>query len=89
VVWDGNPIHRSTEVRDFLSSEDGKGVHLEHPPTYAPELNPDEGIWNYLKRVELRNVVCRYMGQLFRQFPGAVQRLRQKRPIVRSCFVQE
>jgi len=26
---------------------------LEQLPGYAPDLNPDEGIWNYLKRVEL------------------------------------
>ena len=24
---------------------------LNHFPPYAPELNPDEGIWNYLKNV--------------------------------------
>ncbi len=33
-------------------------------PGYAPELNPDEGIWQYLKRVELRNVCCRSLQHL-------------------------
>lgn len=28
-------------------------LHLEQFPGYAPELNPDEDIWNYLKRIEL------------------------------------
>jgi len=88
VIWDGNPIHHGNEVRHFLSSKEGKGVQLEQLPAYAPELNPDEGIWNYLKRVELRNVVCQNMSQLFRQFRRAVQRLRQKRRIIRSCFAQ-
>lgn len=88
VVWDGNPIHRSNEVRDFLGSSEGKGIWLESLPAYAPDLNPDEGIWNYLKRVELRNVVCENMTQLFSQFRKAVQRLRRKRRIIRSCFAQ-
>ena len=33
-------------------------------PGYAPDLNPwDEGGWNHLKHVELRNVVCRDLEQ--------------------------
>ena len=68
LIWDGNPIHRSNEVRDFLSSEKGKGILLDSLPVYAPELNADEGIWNYLKRVELSNVVRQDLGQLFNEF---------------------
>lgn len=39
-------------------------IHLERLPGYAPELNPDEGIWRYLKRVELRNLACRDLSHL-------------------------
>ena len=32
---------------------------LQYPVQgYAPELNPVEGIWQYLKRVRLGNVCC-------------------------------
>ncbi|MDQ5851707.1 MAG: IS630 family transposase, partial [Chloroflexota bacterium] len=41
-----------------LAAGAAKRVHLERLPGYAPELNPDEGIWCYLKRVELKNVCC-------------------------------
>ena len=30
-------------------------MHLEALPSYAPDLNPDEGVWNWLKRVALKN----------------------------------
>jgi hypothetical protein len=33
-------------------------IHLEQFLSYAPELNPVEGIWNYLKRLELKNRCC-------------------------------
>jgi hypothetical protein len=33
-------------------------IQIERLPTYAPELNPQEGVWNLLKRVELKNVCC-------------------------------
>lgn len=88
VVWDGNRIHSSNEVREFLASEEGKGVWLERLPAYAPDLNPDEGIWNYLKHVELKNVVCLHLEQLFTEFRRAVQRLRQKPRIIRACFAE-
>jgi transposase len=56
VIWDGAPIHRGQPIKDFL--------HLEQLPSYVPELNPDEGIWNYLKRVELGNCCCPDMATL-------------------------
>jgi hypothetical protein len=58
VIWDGAPIHRGKVIKAFLARGAAKGLHLEQLPSYAPELNPDEGIWNYLKRVELKNVCC-------------------------------
>ena len=66
----------------------GQGVHLEQLPAYAPELNPDEGVWNYLKRVELKNVVCQHLGQLSYELGKAIKRLRQKPHTIRACIVQ-
>jgi transposase len=59
VIWDGSPIHRGVEVKEFLADGGARHVHLERLPPYAPDLNPDEGIWDLLKYVELRNV-CSY-----------------------------
>jgi transposase len=88
VVWDGSPIHRCQEVKAFLASPAGPGVHLEQLPAYAPELNPDEGVWNYLKRVELKNVICQHLGQLSFELGKALKRLRQKPHIIRACIAQ-
>jgi transposase len=63
-VWDGAPIHRAKPVKDFLVAGAAQRLQLEQLPAYAPELNPDEGIWNYLKRVELRNLRCQGLAHL-------------------------
>lgn len=88
LIWDGSPIHRREAVRDFVTGTKGK-VWVEALPGYAPDLNPwDEGGWNHLKHVEMRNLVCRDLEELHEQFHLAVGRLRQKPHLVQSCFAQ-
>jgi transposase len=88
VIWDGAPIHRGHEIKDFLKRGAAKRLHLEQLPGYAPDLNPDEGIWNYLKRVELGNVCCCDLDQLHRKLIQAKERLRHKKEIIKSCSRQ-
>jgi transposase len=88
VIWDGSPIHRRAAVTEFVARRRGK-VWLEALPGYAPDLNPwDEGGWNHLKHVEMRNLVCQDLEELHEQFHLAVGRLRQKPHLVRSFFAQ-
>ena len=86
VIWDGAPIHRSRAVRAYLARGAARRIQLEQLPGYAPELNPDEGVWRYLKRVELKNVVCADLTELTSQFWAAVERLLAKSDVLRSCI---
>jgi transposase len=88
VIWDGAPIHRGHEIKEFLKRGAARRLHLEQLPSYAPDLNPDEGIWNYLKRVELGNVCCSDLAQLNRDLIRARERLRHKQEIIKSCSRQ-
>jgi transposase len=88
VIWDGAPIHRSHVIKEFLREGAAKRLHLERLPGYAPDLNPDEGVWNYLKRVELANVCCRDLAELTEQVRQAEQRLRNQPDIIRACTQQ-
>jgi transposase len=88
LIWDGSPIHRGQEIKDFLKRGAAKRLHLEQLPGYAPDLNPDEGIWNYLKRGELGNVCCRTLEHLQQELIRARERLRHKRDVIRSCSQQ-
>src|SRR5258706_489011 len=88
VIWDGSPIHRGQPIKDFLRRGGARRVHLEQLPGYAPELNPDEGIWNYLKRVERGNLCCRDLRELALALRRAKERLRHKRSVIQACFLQ-
>jgi transposase len=88
VIWDGSPIHRRQTVREFVAGTKGK-VWVEALPGYAPDLNPwDEGGWNHLKHVEMRNLVCRDLEELHEQFHLAISRLRQRPRLVQAFLAQ-
>ncbi len=88
VIWDGAPIHRAQEIKQFLKAGAAKRLHLEQLPGYAPDLNPDEGIWNYLKRVELGNLCCPDLATLALALRRAKERLRHKRAVIQACVQQ-
>ncbi len=88
VLWDRAPIHRSKVVKEFLAKGAAARIHLEQLPPYAPELNPDEGIWNYLKRVEMKNLSCQNLPHLRSELRRAKERLRHKTQIIQACIHQ-
>jgi transposase len=88
VIWDGAPIHRAQPVKDFLAQGAAARLQLEQLPGYAPELNPDEGVWTYLKHVELRNLCCADLAELRLELGLAIKRLRHKRHVLRGCVAE-
>lgn len=88
VVWDGARIHACEAVKAFLRTVSDQRRHLVRLPAYAPELNPDEGIWQYLKNVELRTMVCQHLTELEREVKLAGARLRHKVHVLRGVIRQ-
>jgi transposase len=88
LIWDGSPIHRGRAVKDFLASGAARRVQLEQLPGYAPDLNPDEGVWKHLKCVELKNLCCESLLELKIELRKAKERLRHKRDVILGCIRQ-
>lgn len=63
VIWDGLPAHRSRKVLEYVESQNG-AIQLERLPAYAPELNPVEYIWSYLKCHEVVHFCPHDFGEL-------------------------
>jgi transposase len=75
IIWEGSPIHRGGAVKDFLSSGASSRLKLEQLPGYAPDLNPDEGVWKHLKCVELKTLCCQSLAELRVELRKAKERL--------------
>ena len=88
LIWDGSPIHRGRAVKDYLSGGASRRLKLEQLPGYAPDLNPDEGVWKHLKCVELKNLCCESLAQLKIELRKAKERLRHKRDVILGCIRQ-
>lgn len=86
VVWDGAPIHRCHEVKRFLAEGAAERLKLLALPGYAPDLNPDEGVWRWLKRVALGNVCCDTLTDLRYELRLAFARLRHRKDVLAACI---
>ena len=74
VVLDNAGVHRSKMVQAFV--ENHERFSLVHLPPYAPELNPIELVWAYVKRNVLGNCCLRSLEALKAKLVGAWQRVR-------------
>jgi transposase len=89
VIWDGLPAHHGPAVREFLTLPAVQArLRLERLPAYAPELNPVEGLWAYLKRVELRNQCFAGLMRLWDGLTFAVARIRHRRDVITGFIKQ-
>ncbi len=82
VIWEGAPTHRSQVVKAVLADGGAERLGLEQWPGCAPALNPVEGSWRHLQRVQLRNVWCRTLGELRYELPLATANLPHEAPLV-------
>ncbi len=62
-------------------------LHLEPLPAYAPELNPDEGVWSHLKRA-LANGRSDTLGDLARELRCELDTLARSQRLLRGCIRQ-
>jgi transposase len=89
IVWDGAPIHsRSIFVRSFIKAIGTERLRVVQFPSYAPELNPAEGVWHQLKGVELSNGCADDLDDLKSKLRPAVAKIRIRPKLVQSFFGQ-
>jgi transposase len=84
LLWDGGPIHRGPDVRSVLARH--PRLHVERFPAYAPEINPDELVWQYLK-TQLANAGVDTVDDLMDDLIRETRRLRRLPALLRAFVV--
>lgn len=72
----------------FLPEEANGRVWLERLPAYCPDLNHDEGVWNYLKRECLKSRIFSNLKDLGKGLRKAIRLFRSRPHLIQACFVQ-
>ncbi len=85
VLLDNGTPHRGDCVEELLSR--ASRLHLEPFPPYAPELNPDEGVWNHLKKT-LANGRPDTQAELMDVLSDEICKLASSQPLLRGCLKQ-
>jgi len=62
-------------------------LQVEYFPSYAPELNPDEGVWSLAKK-ELANGCPHHVHQLMNDLVRSIDRIRKSPAKLRGCILQ-
>jgi transposase len=85
LVLDSLPAHRAKMVRDYVESTNGT-LELHFLPGYAPELNPDELVWNYVKRTGTAKSPLASGESLQDRIEADLQAVQKNPALVRSFF---
>jgi transposase len=85
LILDSLPAHKGPVVRGYVDSLQGK-LQLHYLPGYAPELNPDELVWNHMKRTGTAKKPLRKGDQLQSRIDADLQAIQRDPKLVRSFF---
>ena len=85
LVVDGLPAHKTAEVKSYVASTNGR-LMLHVLPGYAPDLNPDQLVWSYMKQTGVaRKPLCRGE-KLAEKIEAQLAAIKRLPHLVRSFF---
>jgi hypothetical protein len=85
VLLHKDTIHRGDPVQELLTRT--SRLHLESFPAHAPELTPDERVWNHLERT-LANGRPDNQAELMDFLANEICRLAVSQSLLRGCIEQ-
>jgi len=85
LVVDGHPAHKANVVKAYWQSLQGR-LELHFLPPYAPDLNPDEFVWSYMKNNGVSKKPLKQNESLQQRVEQDLTTIQNNRKLVRSFF---
>jgi len=85
LVVDGHPSHRAKTVAAYVAGSRGK-LELHFLPPYAPDLNPDEFVWQHAKTNGVAKKPLQQNESLQQRVASDLSAIQAKPKLVRSFF---
>jgi transposase len=86
VFWDNASIHHSVLVKTYLASDEGKRFTIIPLPPHAPDCNPIEWLWAWVKKNHLANLAAKNLGELSTAWQRALAAARSNIDLIFACF---
>ena len=86
VIEDQARPHIAHKVKAFVN-ENKKNFAVYHIPSYAPELNPDEHVWEYLKAYKLKAHQAQNTKELKHLVKRKMQSIQRNKTLLSSFFL--
>jgi len=85
VIEDNSPVHKAKIVDKFVE-QNKKRLAVYRLPSYAPELNPDEHVWEYLKAYELKTHQAKNEDELKHLVKRKMHKIQRNKQLILSFF---
>lgn len=86
IIEDNAPAHIAKKVNTFVEQNKNR-FSIYRIPSYAPELNPDEHVWEYLKAHQLKAHQAKNKNELRSLVKRKMQGIQKKKGLVNSFFI--
>ncbi|MFE0930606.1 transposase [Streptomyces mutabilis] len=86
VIWDNLNVHRCSRLREYAAEHDW--LTIVQLPSYAPDLNPVEGIWSLLRRSTTANVVFRDRDHLVQAVRSGLRCIQRRTDLIEGCLTE-
>lgn len=85
LVVDGHPAHKANLIKNYIQELSGK-LELHFLPGYAPDLNPDEFVWNHLRQKGVSKIPLMRNESLRNRVESDLASIKAQPGLVRSFF---
>ncbi|MFF8026195.1 transposase [Streptomyces sp. NPDC007896] len=84
LVWDNVRMHLTKPLREFIDAN-AQWLAVVQLPTYAPDLNPTEGVWSLVKR-DIGNLATANLGEVTRAVKHRLKGLQYRPDVIDGCL---
>ncbi|MER7927415.1 transposase [Streptomyces sp. NPDC096057] len=86
LVWDNLNVRKAADLQTFAEARDWLTIY--YLPSYAPDLNPVEGIWSLLRRGWLSNVAFNAPGHLVQRIRRGLRHIQYRSELIDGCLAE-
>lgn len=84
LVWDNVRLHLTAGIREFIDAN-AEWLTVFQLPSYAPDLNPTEGIWSLVKR-DIGNLAAADLEQITCAVKRKLKMLQYRPEVIDGCL---